>query len=112
MLLVKVTFSDFVISFSSETKMTNDLKFKTRETATTTSLFYTRRHREHFDVLETTEQGANYRYTLTKSTNRKYNEKCYKYSELWQGQSRIKDHVHGMSTSNIVTHKSRCVSLR
>ena len=28
-------------------------------------------------------QDANYTYTLTKSTNRKYNEKCYKDYELW-----------------------------
>ena len=28
---------------------------------------------------------ANYTYTLTKSTNRKYNEKYYKDYELWQG---------------------------
>ena len=51
-------------------------------------------------------------HTLTRSTNRKYNEKCYKDYELWQGQSRTRDHVHGISTSNLVTHKSRYVSLR
>ena len=31
----------------------NGLNFKTRETATTTSPFYTRRHREHFNVRKT-----------------------------------------------------------
>ena len=53
--LVNVTFFDFSIEFFfSEAKMMNGLNFKTRETATTTSPFYTRRHREHFNVLKTT----------------------------------------------------------
>ena len=44
----------FQLNSLSETKITNGLKFKIRETATTTSPFYTWRHREHFNVLETT----------------------------------------------------------
>ena len=31
------------------------------------------------------------RYTLTKITNRKYNEKYYKGYKLWQEQSRTRD---------------------
>ena len=53
--LVKVILSsNFQLNFLSETKMVNGLKFKTRETATTTWPFYTRRHREHFNVRKTT----------------------------------------------------------
>ena len=47
--------SIFQLNFLTETKVTDGLKFKTRETATTTSPFYTRRHREHFNVRKTTE---------------------------------------------------------
>ena len=49
---VKVTFFDFSIEILFETEMTNGFKFKTRETATTTSPLYTRRHREPHDVTE------------------------------------------------------------
>ena len=40
------------IFFQIRTKMANGLKFKTSETATTTSPFYTRRHREHFNFVK------------------------------------------------------------
>ena len=53
-LLTSTLFLVKVVLFLFETKMMNGLKFKTRETATTTSPFYTRRHREHFNVRKTT----------------------------------------------------------
>ena len=45
-------------------------------------------------------QNANHTYMLTKGTNRKYNEKCYKDYELWQGQTRTRDkHELGTNTN-------------
>ena len=46
-------------------------------------------------------------HTLTRSTNRKYNEKCYKDYELWQGQSRTRDHVHAACPRRILLHINR-----